>query len=419
MLNLRNKPIQEWTLDDLVQIVDEQWSEDSTFEIKSALQTNKDAKGWAISGKLHASERDGLAREIVGLANNRGGLLVVGIEETDDNPKRAKALGAPLAKVHDLTDQLSRALFSIIDPPIRGLRYKAIIDSGDAGYLLIEVPHSSNAPHGYGQPPQCYVRAGDETKPMTMRDIQSTFWESRTRFERIDALRSEKSDHWSDLPRRQSALSYRFSAIPEDELPIQGLHRRLSSGQFFPTGAQRADRTAASAAPWPFHDREWIVDANCVRRNFNRSNVPFQRGYWEIDQSGAVSIVAEVNGVAMEENETQVWIAWMRTTISDLLTLAKVVANDFGLGESKWWVDGEARSSSPGTRVFYDNTRAVRAGLAKRKHFRPVPIALSKTIVGVEQLDDGLCSMLGVPCLIPGANIQIDYSANLSDLSLS
>jgi hypothetical protein len=121
----------------------------------------------------------------------------------------------------------------------------------------------------------------------------------------------------------------------------------------------------------------------------------------------------------MEENETQVWIAWMRTTLADLLALSKVVANDFALSESKWWVDGEARSSSPGTRVFFDNTRAVRAGLAQRKHFRPVPIALSQEIVGAEQLDDGLCSMLGVPCLTPGTNIQHDYLANLLDLQMT
>ena len=419
MSSLRNKPISQWTIDDLNLVVSQEWVEDSQFEIKQSLPLKKDARGWAHSAKIHASERDGLAQEIVAFANSRGGLIVVGLAETNESPKRAQALSPPIPNVNELQDRLARALSEIIDPPIRMLKIEVVDARDGGGYLLIEVPKSNSAPHGFGKPPLCYIRDRDESKPMSMRDMQATFWESRTRLERMDALRKEKHEQWQAMSRRQSAVAYRLSAIPDTEMQMLGLHRRIRSGDFLPTAIQQAGRDAAPAAPWPFLDRDWQVDANCVRKYFHRPGPPFERGYWEVDVSGAISIIGEVSEGDHTEGEPTIWLAWMRATIADLLSLARIVADDHQYSESQWWIDGEAQSTPGSARIFYDRHRSERVTLNQRRHFRPVAVILSKTVEGAEHLDDALSSMLCVPSLMPGVSIVKNFSANMADLSIS
>lgn len=419
MTDLRTKPINRWTIDDLNRIVDQEWVEDAQFELKQTLPLKKDARGWVASGRIHASERDGLAQEIVAFANSRGGLIIVGINESEESPKRAKSLSAPIPQIFELKERMARALSDAIDPPIRMLKIEVVEVQAGAGYILIDVPASNSAPHGFGSPPLCYVRERDESKPMSMREMQATFWESRTRFERIDALRAEKHEAWAAISRRRSAVAFRLSAIPDTEMPIPGLHRRLRSGDFFPTADQHAQRDAAPAAPWPFWNRDWNVDANCVRKPFNREGSPFERGYWEIDVSGAVSIIGEASEHDHTESEPMIWLAWMRATMADLLALARVVAAEHQYSESRWWIDGEAQSNPGAARIFYDRNRSVRVALNERRHFRPVPVIVSNNLEGVEHLDDALCSMFCVPCLLPGQSIELNYSANIADLKLS
>ncbi|MFN7056255.1 MAG: helix-turn-helix domain-containing protein [Hyphomonas sp.] len=154
----------------LNQIVAEQWSEDVTFEIKEALPLSNGAKGWAATSKLHASERDGIAKEVVAFANTRGGILVVGIEESDYAPKRAQRLATEIPNVAELADRLSQALNASIDPPLRGLQVQAIPVTGPAGFLVIKVPLSNLAPHGFGTPALSYVRKQDRSEPMSMSE---------------------------------------------------------------------------------------------------------------------------------------------------------------------------------------------------------------------------------------------------------
>jgi len=418
MSELKNKPLSQWSLEDLQLIVEQEWEESADFEIKRELPLSKGSQGWSDKKKLHRTEREGLAQEIVAFANGRGGLLIIGLEESADNPKRAIRLASPLSNIHALKDSLSRALSATIDPPIRMIEYHVIEAAKDEGFLLIRVPQSSSAPHGFDSPPKCYVRERDESKPMTMRDLQATFWESRTRLERRDILRNEKREQWKILPKRQSSVSYRITAIPELEFPLFGLHRRIHTGDFLVTGNQIAERSAAPAAEWPFCNRDWSSDANCVRKSFHRPNSSFQRGYWEIDVSGAVSIVGEVSLGSHTESEPVIYLHWLRATLADLLALAHVVAADHGASNSRWWIDGDAQSNPNTARIFYGNNQSERVNLSNGKHFRPVPITLSTEIEGVEHVDDALSSMLCVPSLRPGKAIASDFQLNLVDLDL-
>jgi predicted HTH transcriptional regulator len=185
--DLVSKPLYEWSADDLNQIVEKRSEESQFLEFKEYMPRDRGSLGWNFNGTLHANERDGLAKEIVAFANANGGHLIVGIKETEEKPSRAEKLGDINTNVAELAERLRSSLNSVIDPPINGLRIQPIsaTDTGD-GYLVIQVPQSIHAPHGFGRPPVAYVRRADRSEPMTMRDIQNVFWEARTRKERVE-----------------------------------------------------------------------------------------------------------------------------------------------------------------------------------------------------------------------------------------
>src|SRR5258708_23207355 len=61
------------------------------------------------------------------------------------------------------------------------------------GLIILRVGSSPSAPHGLGRPPNAYVRRGSNSEPLTMRDMQSMFYERRTRLERVSQIVREQS----------------------------------------------------------------------------------------------------------------------------------------------------------------------------------------------------------------------------------
>ena len=104
--------------------------------------------------------RDDIAKETVAFANAYGGVILVGIEETDDNPKRAKQIfSRQIPRVVDCAEQLSRCLNGIIDPPLPMLEVRGVpSDVLGNGIIFVRVGPSPMAPHGFGRPPRAYVR---------------------------------------------------------------------------------------------------------------------------------------------------------------------------------------------------------------------------------------------------------------------
>ena len=113
----------------------------------------------------------------------------IGIEQTDDNPRRAKAFKTPLVRnCVECGERLGHTLRDRFDPPIAGFDIRAFpkpdCDSGE-GLVIIRVAGSTQAPHGVGRPPEAYVRRGSVKEPLTTRDLHNLFWEARTRQERV------------------------------------------------------------------------------------------------------------------------------------------------------------------------------------------------------------------------------------------
>jgi hypothetical protein len=239
------KPLAELTWSDFEDVVARSLEEDQTLEFKEALQVQDGGVDpWQSGGdKLSAHARDALAKEVVAFANAYGGVVIVGIEETDDNPRRAKAFKTPLVRnCIECVERLGPALRSRFDPPISGFDIRAFRkpDGDGEGLIVIRVASSSLAPHGVGRPPEAYVRRGSAKEPLTMRDLHNLFWESRTRRERVLQVRGERRQFLMELEKKKEAgrlirssdrqpvpasephLMFRCTVIPEEPLGLRG-----------------------------------------------------------------------------------------------------------------------------------------------------------------------------------------------------
>ena len=121
--------------------------------------------------------RDKILSEIVAFANSHGGHLIIGIQESDDKPKRAIGI-TPAPACADLADRLRQAAFANIEPRLAFLQVKSVpTDEQGNGVLVVRVAQSRASPHRLSSTRpdtarQCYVRRGDSTETLTMREIQ-------------------------------------------------------------------------------------------------------------------------------------------------------------------------------------------------------------------------------------------------------
>lgn len=287
--------------------------------------------------------RDELAREIVAFANAYGGLLLLGIDE-EKGSGAAQAL-APLPRCADLAERLQRAIGDVVDPPMPGFDVRAIpAPEGDGrGIIALRVSASSAAPHGYGEPPQTYVRRGASATPMTMRDLQAVFWDARTRRERVEAIRAEHQRALEALPRRlrdrtlldtngaslePSALGLfvRVSAIPQFPISINPFpfeHWRLG---LRPEIRRLADN-AAPAFGDGYFDSGWTRTAHgawCIEQG---------PGRWSFRDDGTCSIIGFNGGTSNPNRPTPVNFhapVWYAMLVAQVMICADRMRRDGG-----------------------------------------------------------------------------------------
>jgi predicted HTH transcriptional regulator len=128
---------------------------------------------WSAGGDFTAYARDHLLREVIAFANAHGGTVIVGIDETPDDPPRAAAI-CPIPRIHDLATRMQNAARACIDPVLPGFRICGIEVGGAAGegVLLFRTGPSPAGPHRVTNDGHAYIRRGASSVKMTMREIQ-------------------------------------------------------------------------------------------------------------------------------------------------------------------------------------------------------------------------------------------------------
>jgi Schlafen, AlbA_2 len=281
--------IDEIEFQDISDLVSTGTEEGIRLEFKGALSTSDGGpdRWMRDQSAIGRFARDDIAKEIVAFANAYGGVIIIGIDETNDHPKRAAQLASPqIPHVADCAEQLARALRSIIDPPIPMLDVRGVVSSATGeGVVLIRVQSSPSAPHGYGTPPLAYVRHGSESRPLSMRELQSTFFERRTRLERVTSRQNELSafaqELWAsrrhggsqgpipslDLP----AIQFRCSLVPTDDLAIDNFPDRFLGSPSQPSPRPEiGDMIVGELPPWTNEWRRRYRAVEYARTDFRR-----------------------------------------------------------------------------------------------------------------------------------------------------
>lgn len=115
-----------------------------------------------------------LAKTIAAMANTFGGIILIGVDETD--------MGAPKLPLNGIDAQRGleeRVLNIILDnmtPPAIPEIATCVNDASTRAIVLIRVPQSEHAPHALHRNSTVYVRTGKRNKPEDFADLERIDW---------------------------------------------------------------------------------------------------------------------------------------------------------------------------------------------------------------------------------------------------
>jgi predicted HTH transcriptional regulator len=158
---IQSKPLEEITWEDLTSLISDRVSEGQQIEFKQGIPGDKaNGERWEREGKLADSARNAICAELSAFLNTYGGVLFLGVEEEQEDPRPAKNL-TPISRAAELAKRLEDVIRSF-DPPTNGVSIRAVPapDDSGKGILVFRVSKSSMAPHGFGNPSVAYVRRG-------------------------------------------------------------------------------------------------------------------------------------------------------------------------------------------------------------------------------------------------------------------
>jgi Putative DNA-binding domain len=351
-------PIDEITFKHIDDLTKAKVEEGIRLEFKKTFSTRDGQPDrWMLDqSSIGRNARDDIAKEVVAFANAYGGVVIIGIDETDDHPKRARELASPqIPRVADCAEQLARALRSIVDPPLPMLEVRGIASSARGeGVVVVRVGPSPSAPHGVGIPPATYVRHGSESKPLSMRELQSMFFERRTRLERVASRRQELAAFAQQLwdirirghlqtvgsetfGKEMPCIQFRCSLVPTDDLSLDNFPDR-----FLGTQPQQSPKPQISApvqelVRLPEWTTEWRRRYRAVE-HVGHSN----RLYWcaSLEADGVVNQISIV--AATQTGPFRITPAWYAKVILQGMILAEWVALD-----GEFWNDGAVIRTDP------------------------------------------------------------------------
>jgi Schlafen, AlbA_2 len=230
------KELSQLTCEDIQLLIDEEHQESQTLEFKSELSSEgRTTDPWIEGGgKIGDLAKRKILDEIVAFANGYGGWMFLGIEESDDEPKRAVGI-TPIRSCADLAVRLRHICRDLIEPQLPIIQIEGVATEDDgSGVVGFYVPRSRLAPHRNKGNRECYMRRADRSEKMTMREIQDLTIHNLRRSDDLDRLfksRLEMGRKWFDEFLAQGdgangALQLHLIGIPTEPLSIGRVHDR-------------------------------------------------------------------------------------------------------------------------------------------------------------------------------------------------
>jgi len=196
-----DKNLDQITPDDITQLTTDGVYESQLLEFKRDLPGDRGRPDpWLTGGDFTAYARDHLLREVIAFANAQGGTVIVGMDQTKDDPPRAAAI-CPLPRIHDLATRMEDAGRACIDPVLPGLQIRGVEVGGGPGegVLLFRTGPSPVGPHRVANDGHAYIRRGASSVKMTMREIQDLTLDLARGADRMENIFGQRNAGFTEL----------------------------------------------------------------------------------------------------------------------------------------------------------------------------------------------------------------------------
>ena len=173
MIELLSKPVDEIGTADIQALIDLEVPEGEQIDFKKEPPGERGKPDpWMNGGKMVNYAKDRILKEVVAFANAYGGVLVIGIDESDTKPAVAARI-APVPRCVELAESLKLVFRDRVEPQLARVEIVGIETKSDgSGVVVIRVGKSRLAPHRITRTLICPVRRGDRSEEMRMREIQ-------------------------------------------------------------------------------------------------------------------------------------------------------------------------------------------------------------------------------------------------------
>lgn len=232
MSSMFSKPLQELSVEDALELVSEGVPESASVEFKERLPHKTGGKDswYAGANSIGDYARDKVLEEVIAFANAHGGHIVLGIRESDDQPRRAAGL-EPIPRCDELADRFRLVLRDCVDPQIPLIQVAGVRSSGDSGLVVIRVPESRMAPHRHKGTLHCYYRRSDRSEKMGMREIQDLTLSISRGLETIERTYEKRSADFRAWVKLSNAMGIRATVVALSPLRSSRVFR---NPQLFP-----------------------------------------------------------------------------------------------------------------------------------------------------------------------------------------
>ena len=115
-----------------------------------------------------------LAKPLAAMANTFGGLILIGVDETDAGIPRLPLTGIEAQR--GLEERVLNTILDSMTPPVIPEIAICLNGTNERAILVIRVPQSEHAPHALHRNSAVYIRTGKRNKPEDIADLERIDW---------------------------------------------------------------------------------------------------------------------------------------------------------------------------------------------------------------------------------------------------
>lgn len=318
-----DKPSNEIDKADICRLVDEKVIEGVNIDFKESLPSKRQNDPWMESKKqISDYARNQLLEEVVAFANAYGGVLCIGISESEGTPACANGINA-LPDCRELAERLKLQCRDCIEPQIPLLDAIGVVtDEDGCGVVIIQIPQSRLAPHRHTITKECYIRRVDRTENMTMREIQDLTLHTERGMARIDASFNDQKSKFEEKLKffreeaSQKKCGIRITALPTNDIYLHNIHRCSDVKLDIPTFRGTLDGQSYKDLKLPYsRDFNWKP---ILRGTYTESISEDQFCSTELQSNGLVELVSFI----MEDQQDpgyRIFPQWFMGMVCDSL----------------------------------------------------------------------------------------------------